>query len=91
MVIDFTQLKSAMTDVIDQFDHALVLEVGDPLLAIGDILQDACIEKRLVITPYRPTAENMAEAVARTIKSRLGYATTVKLWETASSCAEYSC
>jgi 6-pyruvoyltetrahydropterin/6-carboxytetrahydropterin synthase len=94
MVADFSTLKQAMVAEIDKFDHALVLEggLGDSIEAgLHWALIQAGLGERVVIVPYRPTAENMAKDVAHKIKLRYPeHAVTVCLWETVTSCAEYS-
>ena len=44
---------------------------------------------RTVALPFRSTAENMAKMFYEQLKSRLPGVSSVKVWETADSCAEY--
>ena len=87
MVIDFSLLKQSMEKVIRKFDHAVVLEHADPLRTV---LIAACEEQRMVITAYRPTAERMAQEVAVELSQMMNMHTTVKLWETETSFAEFT-
>lgn len=92
MVVDFSQLKAAMTDVIDVFDHALVLDRHDPMTKeLFEVLTKAGLG-RIFLTDYRPTAENMATETAAALKHTYfpQFNVTVKLWETATSYAEAS-
>ena len=87
MLVDFGQLKAVMTEVIDKFDHALVLKENDSIIP-G--LMMAGVNERLLLMSYRPTAENMAYDVAREIAKRfnLKFGVSVRLWETATSYVE---
>lgn len=88
MIIDFSDLKKAMMDVIDPFDHALVLETGcEAEEELYTLLKKHNLADRTMLVPYRPTAENMASAVANRLK--LVYfpncEVTVRVWETTTS------
>ena len=63
MIVDFKDLKRIVnTLIVDKYDHALVLdeftndEFEQELLVITEKYN-----KKTVLLPYRPTAENMAE------------------------------
>jgi 6-pyruvoyltetrahydropterin/6-carboxytetrahydropterin synthase len=58
MVIDFTRVKAALTEVHDEWDHRLLLGVDDPLV---DAMRDL---PGVVILPIQPTAENLAHLAA---------------------------
>lgn len=92
MVIDFSELKKIMTEVIDPYDHAVVVEQIDTL---ADILgRNINLTERVIVTPWRPTAENMAQDAADKIRERLlqvdmdFFSVSVRLWETSTSYAE---
>lgn len=87
ILVDFSQLKKIMTQVIDPFDHSLVLEENDYILPI---LITGGITERVMAVHYRPTAENMAHHVACCIDHCFEgqFKVTVKLWETETSFAE---
>ena len=92
MLLDFSDLKRAMMEVIDPFDHALILEgeLGDgPESKLHHALLTSGLSERVIITPYRPTAENMSEAVRSILQGRFpDFKVTVRLYETATSFAE---
>lgn len=93
MLTDFSDLKRAMMEIIDPFDHALVLEgTSDVEDEIVGSLGSYKLGERVIVVNYRPTAENMAQAVANDLKERFypRFTVTVKLWETATSYAEVS-
>lgn len=55
MVADFKVLKQVMHKVLDDYDHAFVIEVGDPLCNTPTADED-----RVYVVPFPPTAENLA-------------------------------
>ena len=68
MVIDFSDLKKIVkSDIIDRFDHALVLRNNSRFL--GKI--DEEINQRLILVDYQPTCENMLIEMVGIIKKRL--------------------
>lgn len=88
MIIDFKILKKIVNEsIVDRFDHALVLEQGTPLTqeltnSYGNV----------IITPFRPTSENMICHFAEKIKEKLPFGTklhSLKLYETAGSYIEW--
>lgn len=88
MVIDFKLLKEIVNkNVIDKFDHALVLEEGTPLS------NELCAEyPNVYLTNFRPTTENLICFFAQTIKENLPQGInlySLKLHETASSYIEW--
>ena len=89
MVIDFKDLKRIATETIcDRFDHAFVYNTQSE----GEREIAAVVERygmRTVALPFRSTAENMAKMFYEQLKSRLPGVSSVKVWETADSCAEY--
>ena len=89
MVIDFKDLKKIATEIIcDRFDHAFVYNTKSE----GEKEIAAVVEKhglRTVPLPCRSTAENMAKMFFEELKARLPGVSSVKVWETADSCAEY--
>lgn len=87
MVLDFKELKEEIEDAIGHWDHALMLFQDDPLAQI--LPADVC---RLILTDGHPTAEWMAEEIARRLQEEcglMGQVASVKVWETKTSCAEW--
>lgn len=91
MVEDFGDLKKAMFEAIDPYDHAIVLFAQDPLTApLVSLLQAGGVE-RIIVTECMPTAENFAYLVFLELKRKYRVPKiTVRVWETASSYAEYA-
>lgn len=89
MVIDFKDLKGIANEIIcDRFDHAFIYNTESP----GEREIAAVVEKngmRTVAIPFRSTAENLAKMFYGEMKARVAGLSSVKVWETADSCAEY--
>lgn len=89
MVIDFKDLKSLANEIIcERFDHAFIYNTESP----GEKEIAAVVEKngmRTVPIPFRSTAENLAKMFYFDLQSRIPDLSSVKVWETAESCAEY--
>lgn len=99
MVIDFKDLKEAMTVVImDKFDHATIISGPDYRNATEEDLLNFVIrnELRYVILPKRTTAEDMAVFIRDELTKYLVNVlnkqnitnVTVRLFETPTSFAE---
>ena len=89
MVIDFKDLKTIANEVIcDRFDHAFIYNTE----SAGEKEIAAVVEKngmRTVAIPFRSTAENLAKMFFNDLKPRIPGLSSVRVWETADSCAEY--
>jgi len=90
MVIDFKDLKRIATEVIcDRFDHAFIYSTASE----GEREIASVVEKhgmRTVAIPFRSTAENLARLFFDELLPRIPGLSSVRVWETADSCAEYS-
>lgn len=88
MVCDFKFLKTAMMDIIECWDHAIILHCKDPFLPT--IKQ---LDTRLFVLDYMPTAENMAisigEQMTEFFKNTNIEVIGIKVRETLTSCAEW--
>ncbi|MBP1630025.1 MAG: 6-pyruvoyltetrahydropterin synthase [Bacteroidetes bacterium] len=88
MVMDFTDLKAIVKeDIIDAFDHALVLYKGSELLKS---IKES--DTKLVVLDYQPTCENFLIDFVNKINSRLSKdieLVSIRLHETATSYAEW--
>jgi len=68
MVIDFSDIKKIVKDnVVDVFDHALVLRDNSRFLAS----LDKKINPRLILVSYQPTAEKVLEHMIEIIQSHM--------------------
>ena len=89
MVVDFKELKKVANEVIcDRFDHAFIYNTT----SAGEVEIAGVVEKngmRTVAIPFRSTAENLAKMFYGELKLRIPGLSSVRVWETAESCAEY--
>lgn len=89
MVIDFKDLKAIATaSICDRFDHAFVYSTASE----GEREIASVVEKhgmRTVALGFRSTAENLARYFFGELKPRIPGLVSVKVWETADSCAEF--
>lgn len=91
MLIDFGQLKKIVAEqVIDKYDHALVLNEAVPAS-----LRASCyaISEKVHFVSFQPTCENMLISIRFTllpILEKMGFTLqTVRLYETSTSWAEW--
>lgn len=71
MVIDFSDLKKIVNDVIDKWDHCLLLNKCDSELA--EILTNQ--DMRVITFDFDPTAEKLAETLFEVISTKLLFET----------------
>ena len=90
MVIDFGDLKKIVKDtVVDQFDHALVVNSKSPWKNLED--SDEMFNK-VIFVDYQPTSENLVADFAGRIRLKLPAHCSLhslRLRETATSYAEW--
>ena len=89
MVMDFNELKSIVKPIIDELDHATMLNTNSPHKKMAE--KNLLFEK-LVLVNYQPTCENMLIDMADYIKLRLPKSVNLhhlKLQETPTSYAEW--
>jgi 6-pyruvoyltetrahydropterin/6-carboxytetrahydropterin synthase len=89
MIMDFTDLKAIVKPIVDELDHATILNANSPHKAMA---QENLLFQKLVLVEYQPTCENMLIDIAQRIKKQLP--TTIQLHhlylqETPSSYAEW--
>ena len=90
MIIDFKDLKSIIKQqIIDRFDHALVLNSSSPKDLLDMLLKNY---DKIVLLDYQPTTENMIADMAGRIQNLLPSNLklfSLKLRETPTSYAEW--
>ncbi|MCR3761342.1 6-carboxytetrahydropterin synthase QueD [Clostridium felsineum] len=87
MVEDFTILKKKIKEVIDFYDHALIIEKN----ALRELTYNCLIEDgfRIIELPFRPTAENFSKFFFDEIE-RLNYdVRKITVYETPNNSASY--
>ncbi|URZ08738.1 6-carboxytetrahydropterin synthase QueD [Clostridium felsineum] len=87
MVEDFTILKKKIKEVIDFYDHALIIEKN----TLRELTYTCLIEDgfRIIELPFRPTAENFSKFFFDEIE-RLNYdVRKITVYETPNNSASY--
>ena len=87
MVLDFADLKSAVRQLADSYDHALIYEQGSLRAATLEALRAE--QFRLIEVPYRPTAENFAKAFYDALQAAGLPVLRVTVYETPDNSACY--
>lgn len=88
MLLDFGDLKAALSSLVDEFDHALLIEEGTLKATTVKALQDE--DFRLIFLPFRTTAENFSRYFYdRLVKMGL-HPQEVQVYETPNNCAVYT-
>ena len=89
MVMDFKELKRIANETIcDRFDHAFMYNTASP----GETEIAAVVERngmRTVPIPFRSTAENLAKLFFAELEKKIAGLSSVRVWETQDSSAEY--
>ena len=82
MVADFGQVKTLLRQIVEQYDHKLLIEDNGDGQAVARKLAELPNQFAVCLVPYRPTAEEMLRDIYRQIKSA-GYPVySVELFET---------
>lgn len=82
MVMDFKYLKQAMEKVLDQWDHATILQDGDPLVPVLQALG-----QNVVVYKHPPTAECLSRTMLLELKQCGLDVSKVTIYETEKNCA----
>jgi len=86
MVVDFDEIKALVQSYLDEeLDHRTILFRDDPLT---EKLKEW--GEPVVTMDQNPTAENLARMIFDFVKAKGLPIASVQVWETPSSCAEYS-
>ncbi len=90
MLLDFSDLKKIVnTQVVDEFDHALIVNANTPHRKLSG---NADLAARVMAVDYQPTCENMVVDIAARISRALPEHVqlhSLKLHETATSFVEW--
>ena len=85
ILIDFDEIRKVVNDYLDQqLDHKTILWEKDPLV---EVLEKA--GQKVFRMKNQPSAENMAQLIFQEMKKQKLPVSSVKVWETPTSCAEY--
>ena len=90
MVMDFKDVKRICEEaVIAKFDHAFIYdETSEAESEIAAVVMKHGM--RAAALPFRSTAENLAKWIFGELAMRIRGLQSVRVYETADSCAEYS-
>lgn len=87
MVIDFGDLKGDVKDIVDYYDHALIIEEGTMREeTLGCICEDGF---RVIKVKFRPTAENFAFHFFKVMKDKGYKVKRATVYETPTNSAVY--
>ena len=87
MVTDFARFKAALRAICAGFDHTFIVEEGS--------LKDSSIQAlesetfKLLMVPWRTTAENFARNIAEQLAEKGFDVARVEVYETPKNCAVY--
>ena len=87
MLLDFGELKDALRALTEPLDHALLVTEGS--LRPGTL---AALEQegfRMVVFPFRTTAERLARYFFEALRDNGLPVSSVTVYETPSNCAQY--
>ncbi|WPC10191.1 6-carboxytetrahydropterin synthase [Riemerella anatipestifer] len=91
MVVDFGDIKKIVKEeIIDVWDHAVLLNTSSPHISLGKELEEK--GHKVIFCNYQPTCENMLYDIAAKIKNRLPKSVQLaylKLHETENSYGEW--
>lgn len=91
MVVDFGDIKKIVkSEIIDVWDHAVLVNGASPHQSLGEDLQQK--GHKVIFCDYQPTCESMLYDIAKKIKSRLPEDVSLaylKLHETENSYGEW--
>lgn len=87
MLIDFSELKQAVRELADSFDHALIYEEN----SLKSNTIEALLAENFCLVPvkFRPTAENFAHYFFEQLYQKGLPVASVAVYETPDNCAVY--
>lgn len=87
MIVDFGDLKRCVKDMVDYYDHCLIIEEGTIReQTLNCILEDGF---KVIQVCFRPTAENFAAFFYREMKKKGYNVIRATVYETPTNCATY--
>jgi len=87
MVIDFGDLKKAVKNMVDDYDHSLIIERTTMRTeTLNCLVQDGF---KIIQTDFRPTAENFAAFFFEKMKAKGFNVKNVTVYETPSNSASF--
>lgn len=87
MVTDFTDLKLDVKDLVDGFDHGLILQEGTMRAeTLNCLIEDGF---HIISVDFRPTAENFAEYFYKKMEEKGYHVKRATVYETPTNSAVY--
>ncbi|QZY55235.1 6-carboxytetrahydropterin synthase QueD [Crassaminicella profunda] len=87
MVVDFGDLKRDLREIVDLYDHALIIQKHSMREAtLKHLLED---EFKVIEVNFRPTAENFSYDFFKNIEKKGYQVKRVMVYETPTNCAVY--
>jgi len=87
MVIDFGDLKKDVKKMVDDHDHALIVEAGTMReLTLNCLKEDGF---NIIEIPFRPTAEEFSRYFYEILEDKGYQVKRVTVYETPTNCATY--
>ncbi|MBE6049921.1 MAG: 6-carboxytetrahydropterin synthase QueD [Clostridium sp.] len=87
MVVDFSDLKKDVKEIVDYYDHALIIESNSMREeTLNCLKQDGF---RIIEVEFRPTAENFSKYFFKYIEDKGYTVNRVSVYETPNNCATY--
>lgn len=87
MVIDFGDLKKDVKKMVDDHDHALIVETGTMRsLTLNALKEDGF---NIIEIPFRPTAEEFSRYFFEILEEKGYTVKRVTVYETPTNCATY--
>ncbi|MBR2736409.1 MAG: 6-carboxytetrahydropterin synthase QueD [Firmicutes bacterium] len=87
MLVDFGDIKTALKELCDYYDHSFIYEKGSLKQTTVNALEEEGF--RLVEVDFRPTAENFARDFFLRLRKKEFTVHRVEVYETPSNCAVY--
>lgn len=87
MVVDFGDLKQAVKQMVDEYDHALIIQKDTMREKTLECLKEDGF--KMIEVSFRPTAENFAAFFFNTIKNQGFDVKRTAVYETPTNCAVY--
>ncbi|WP_281813669.1 6-carboxytetrahydropterin synthase QueD [Vallitalea longa] len=87
MIIDFKDLKKDVKNIIDYYDHSLIIEVNSLNPKTKECLLDEGF--RIIEVEFRPTAESFSKYFYDIIREKGYELEKVVVYETPNNCAFY--
>ncbi|WP_066503857.1 6-carboxytetrahydropterin synthase QueD [Abyssisolibacter fermentans] len=87
MIVDFKDLKKDVKEIIDYYDHSLIIEKN----SLKSKTKECLLEEgfRVIEVEFRPTAESFSEYFYKVIQKKGYDVEKVVVFETPNNCALY--